>query len=426
MSVTPSHAASALDALLAAANQMHENLEQYDDTNLLSSEDENQSENTIYDGFLNSIGAGGIHKMTNFSPHELERFYESFREQLLRVWNTGRGNRCRYSPFDNFFMTLTVLKNGGSWDFLAAIFKLKAPTFQRMITRFVYCAGPIIYDMYVKDHARTYTMEKLREDNVSFSNYPEARYATDVIFQQSNRPSGTLSEGRVFFSGKHHMYGFKTEVSVLPNGLAIGYTKWKPGSTSDIEIFRNNQRWHNLQSRKTEEELRIFRDAGELHETYPNNWAIICDKGYTGLSRNIRAIIPVRKPANGWLTVAQKLKNQNISADRIIVENFFGRLCSFQLYGTKWKWSEDNYDVFVQFGVATTNVHVSFHALRASDRAHFIRLTNRMLITGAEKSRKRTANLNLYRDRRRTRLFDAPENGDDSVSEDIAGAEPER
>ncbi len=31
-------------------------------------------------------------------------------------------------------------------------------------------------------------------------------YATDVIFQQGNRPSGLLLEGKLYFSGKHQLY----------------------------------------------------------------------------------------------------------------------------------------------------------------------------------------------------------------------------
>jgi hypothetical protein len=33
-------------------------------------------------------------------------------------------------------MTLTVLKHGGTWDFLATPFKIKAPTFEKLVTGF--------------------------------------------------------------------------------------------------------------------------------------------------------------------------------------------------------------------------------------------------------------------------------------------------
>ncbi len=36
-------------------------------------------------------------------------------------------------------------------------------------------------------------------------------YNTGVIFQQVQRPSGTLLKWKMYFSGKHKMYGFKTE-----------------------------------------------------------------------------------------------------------------------------------------------------------------------------------------------------------------------
>lgn len=195
----------------------------------------------------------------------------------------------------------------------------------------------------------------------------------------------------------------KTKVSVLSNDLAIDYAKWKLGSTLKVELFWNNLCWHILQSRKTEVDIRIFWDMRELYQTSPDNWAILCNKGYARLLRHLRAIMPVRKQTNGWLKVAAKLKIQNISADRIIVETISERLWSFQLFGTKWEWSEEDYDKFVQFGIATINVHVLFQALSASDRPHFIRSTNRLLITGAESCRKRTASLNLFENHCRCR-----------------------
>ncbi|ETV68307.1 hypothetical protein H257_15749 [Aphanomyces astaci] len=77
-------------------------------------------------------------------------------------------------------------------------------------------------------------MSQLAANGDRFTNYPYARYATDVTFQQTN-PAGSYAEKKSYYSGKHSLYGHKVEVSVLPNGLAINCTK---------SIFDDNLEFH--------------------------------------------------------------------------------------------------------------------------------------------------------------------------------------
>lgn len=100
--------------------------------------------------FLNNAGPDGIKKKTNFSRRKIDCFYLSFEKNLLRVWNSRRANRYKYSLLDSFLRMLKVLKNGGSWNFSASVFKLKTPTHQRMTTKFVNKTGPVLYKMYIK------------------------------------------------------------------------------------------------------------------------------------------------------------------------------------------------------------------------------------------------------------------------------------
>ena len=88
-------------------------------------------------------------------------------------------------------------------------------------------------------------MAHLIKKGAQFKNFPCALYATDVIFQQGNCPSGTLLEGKLYFSGKHKLYCYKTEESVTQRGQAINVTHHKPGSISDLVIFQCNLDFHN-------------------------------------------------------------------------------------------------------------------------------------------------------------------------------------
>ncbi|GMF51705.1 unnamed protein product [Phytophthora fragariaefolia] len=117
---------------------------------------------------------------------------------------------------------------------------------------------------------------------------------TDVTFQPANIPYG-LKEGRsIYFSGKHKGHGYKVEVSVLRTGKPIYCTSHHPGRVSDIVIFRWNQAFHSQNMTKSEAEKRL-RDEGPLATEYPDEWALLADKGYQGLSAHFQAITPNKK-----------------------------------------------------------------------------------------------------------------------------------
>lgn len=94
----------------------------------------------------------------------------------------------------------------------------------------------------------------------------------------------------MYFKDKSRLYGYKTEVSVLPNGFAINSTKHHPGIVSDTTIFRG-QDFQKLAFEKLEEET-IKPDEGEFENEFPEKWAVFVDKGYQGLQTFFRVIIP--------------------------------------------------------------------------------------------------------------------------------------
>lgn len=91
--------------------------------------------------------------------------------------------------------------------------------------------------------------EVLRREE-GFKNFSCVRYATYVTFQLAFRPSGSVSEGKVYYSGKHKNYGYKVEVSVLQNGFAINCTDHVPGSKAGIEIMREKFDAHQIMTKK--------------------------------------------------------------------------------------------------------------------------------------------------------------------------------
>lgn len=126
---------------------------------------------------------------------------------------------------------------------------------------------------------------------------------------------------------KHGQYGYKVEVSVVPNGLEIGCNSHEPGSKNDLTIFQEMNWFHKKMLRKLGDE-KGWEDDWQIAQKYPKHWAVLVDKGYQGLQEYYRGIHPTKKPRNGVLTPAQVTENRHISSDRVLVENYLGCLCT--------------------------------------------------------------------------------------------------
>ena len=126
------------------------------------------------------------------------------------------------------------------WDyvvFCSEIFNIKSTSFERLVPNFIRMVTRFVYATFVERAAGKVKMSRIFADPSQLRVYGMARYATDVAFQQSNRPRGNHEEAKGYFGGKHEMYGYKIGVSVLPNGLAIGASRLYMGLISDVDIF---------------------------------------------------------------------------------------------------------------------------------------------------------------------------------------------
>ncbi|GMF65977.1 unnamed protein product [Phytophthora lilii] len=297
-------------------------------------------------------------------------------------------------------MMLVVMKCGGTWEMLADIFRVKTPTFIKTIVGFLEIVAPKMYDAWVASHADEQKMRSLVTSGHTFTHYPCALYATDVTFQQSNRPSGSIAEAMPWYSAKHKLYGYKVEVSVNPRGLAINCTRHSRGNTADITMFRENQAFHLSARHKGEGELRLV-DDGPLLEMYPDEWAVLADKGYQGLADHVRCIHP--KKGNN-LTPDEATMNDNISSDRVIVENYFGRLCNlWRICAEKFRWSEKLYDDVFHVCASLTNYHITLHPLREESGDIYRQQCNRLIAIGNEINTKRRMRQERYRRNKRLR-----------------------
>lgn len=64
-----------------------------------------------------------------------------------------------------------------------------------------------------------------------------------------------FTEAKLYFCEKHIMYDYKSEVSVLPNGICTCSSVHVPGSVADITAFRNNMLWRQTATAKIGDDM---------------------------------------------------------------------------------------------------------------------------------------------------------------------------
>ena len=86
----------------------------------------------------------------------------------------------------------------------------------------------------------------------------------------------------------------------------------------------------------------------------------------------LSAIIPKKKTRNNPLTTDDIHRNNRISSDRVIVENFFGRVCMmFGIMAGKYRWNRERFGMIVDFCFSLANFHICLHPLREQDYDYY-------------------------------------------------------
>ncbi len=161
-----------------------------------AAEEENDSPCPLFDTYYGVFRAEGISRLINFTPRQFHMLWIDVAPHINSVWNVGRGKKCSFSGKDVLFMTLVTMKHGGTWDLLGGAFKIKGPTFEKMITGYIKKLSPFLYRKLVDSNADHLSISC----GTQFVHFPSALYATDVTFQHANRPSGNTAEGKIYYT----------------------------------------------------------------------------------------------------------------------------------------------------------------------------------------------------------------------------------
>ena len=167
--LTNKHVTTSLKLLAdVAADQAAKYDELSDSISDTDSDDNYQFLTPIYDLFYGQGRSATIMQITNFSPGEFTTLWTTIIHLVQPQSLKGRARKSTYSAKDAFFMTLVVLKNGRTWDFLAKLFHITSLTFERLITKCFALFSEAKFDKLVLSASITYPMQKLMNVNKCF------------------------------------------------------------------------------------------------------------------------------------------------------------------------------------------------------------------------------------------------------------------
>lgn len=366
-------------------------------------DDVEEEDRKIYMSIYEVGGEEGSITFCGFTYAELQLLFGVVERSLRNSWGRGRGRRSRFGAFDAFAITLNQVKHFGKWEISALHFKLKTATLQRMVKKVLFLVREPLLEQYFPKEV---SMIDLRQDGNQFRNFPEAKFVADVTFQPCYRPKAKFEESKFYFSGKHHRYGLKVHSLHLPNGICVYKSNHEGGSVHDFSILSkpNSLAEHRHLCRKTDGDLTL-EDAGDFKEAHPNQWCVLLDRGYMGALEFLRAVLPKRKPPGGTLTASEVARNKRISQDRIIVENFYGRMK--QLWGVTrevYRWNHEDYDAISDVCFALTNFHISLHPLRQDDIDFYKRYKSMIKEEGKKQEEKEKRARKRSEDNRQSRI----------------------
>lgn len=116
-----------------------------------------------------------------------------------------------------------------------------------------------------------------------------------------------------------NLYGLKVELSVLPNRLCCHISKFFAVASHDSKSFREHLNCHQFNTKK--------RSSSESEEIQDDaNYSILADMAYKNNWTAVDVITPKKKPPRGEFTFSEICYNRKVSSNRIIIENYFGRL----------------------------------------------------------------------------------------------------
>lgn len=186
------------------------------------------------------VSVGPIYATTTsaakFSPEEFLELYDLVEESIIE--NIGRGRQSKISKFDRLLMTLCYLKHYETLDKMKDTFSISKTHLHTILDNTITVITPILYNYFVRNLNKR--IEDEEDDDDDDLPFPEAKYVMDATFQPIWTPAVTFNEKRSYFSGKHKMYGMKSQCIHDRKGRLVHCVPGEKGAVHDFKICRDH------------------------------------------------------------------------------------------------------------------------------------------------------------------------------------------
>lgn len=241
----------------------------------------------------------------------------------------------------------------------------------------------------------------LRPTPLHDSPFPHCALIVDGHTTACFRPKARFQDAKTYWDGKNKMYGLKSEVAVRATAphYCVAVSPHEPASKHDYELHKSNfHRYLDYLLKMPDESSLLPSDAGSRH------WAILCDLGYIGPPHHtpdVRRVHPVKAPRS----YADRQFNEVVGRHRVWVECFFGRLtCKFKILRDVYRWSHLHFDDDFLICCLLVNESMEHEGLRQDENHVYKGIQAERIRIFEENQRKRKAQQDAYRSRKRARL----------------------
>lgn len=321
---------------------------------------------------------GGMDTFTNFHRVVVEEIWRQV--DPIMVAERRRGPRPLTTTMDHLLFYLTWLKTGTGYDVIATTFKISE-------TRLEDCLNRVRPALHTALRSRWWDNRRrpVRRDNAVS---PLVALIVDGHTTPICQPKLPYEDAKAFWDGKNKIYGLKTEIAIAARSphYCLFTCPAVPASKHDYELHREIYRQYVPYLRMTPEEM--IRNQAQAEFSY---WQIMGDKGYVGQADDTHPIERV-VPKKGLLNEAERQRNILINRERVVVEQYLGRLCRlWSTMGRGWRWDHGHFDMDFEIACMLTNEHITTTVLDDDDATFYQQLLESFEAEHLARKAKRTA-----------------------------------
>jgi len=324
------------------------------------------------------IDNGGMETFTNLLQNVVEDIWHQV--DPIMAAERRRGPKPLTTTMDHLVLYLMWLKTGTGYDLIAKTFRISE-------TRLEDCLNRVRPALHTALRSRWWDRRRrpVRQPNAVS---PLVALIVDGHTTPICQPKMPYEDAKVYWDGKNHIYGLKTEIAISARSphYCLFTCPAVPASKHDYELHKEIYRQYMGYLRMTPEEM--IQNEAQVEHAY---WLIMGDKGYVGPADDTHPIERV-VPKKGTLTEADRQRNISINRERVVVEQYLGRLA--KLWSTMsrgWRWDHGHFDIDFEIACMLTNEHITTTRLDDEDATFYKQLLESYETTHLVRRAKRTA-----------------------------------